>query len=79
MWIIIIQVLLTYVYNRKHFILSYTVAYAQEVTVFDVAMGSQEEQRFKRTGFACVKSTATTTTEARTVIKDKEEAQVQHR
>ena len=40
-------------------------------------MGSQE-QRFKRTGLACVKSTATTT-EERTVIKDKEKVQVQHR
>ena len=79
MWIIIIQVLLIFVYNRKHFGLSYTLAYAQEVTVFDVAMGSQEEQRFKRTGLPCVKSTATTTNEAGTVIKDKEEVSVQHR
>ena len=79
MWVIIIQVLLICVYNRKHFHLSYTVAYAQEATIFGVAMGSQEEQRFKRTGLVCVKSTATTTTEAGTVIKDKEEVQVQHR
>ena len=56
MWVIIIQVLLIFVYNRKYFSLSYTVAYAHEVTVFHVAVGSQEEQRFKRTGLACVKA-----------------------
>ena len=42
MWIIIIQKLLIFVYNMKYFSLYYTVAYAQEVTVFDVAMGSKK-------------------------------------